>query len=281
MSWTNSITVKKHLFDLDKLIVDYFDVKIKFGATGIADLPHKGLVSSSEKVKTLASFEPALDTGITLNGEIWSSLTYDNLQPDEIVLAVDDGLNTVYQLEKDYAVDFENGEVRRINGGSIGDGSTVNVYYMRYSVKVKGTDYIIDYDTGQVSVKSGGSLEADTEVWIDYQLSAASGADQLIDEAITEAEDRILANLKDEYDASSTEQGLKTGATELTMAIVCRGLATRALSDGIASAEGRSRGWRDLSVQYELAAWRTLRPFLKSPQIAAGSKKGNQSWEWS
>ncbi|NQU06617.1 MAG: hypothetical protein HQ568_11035 [Calditrichaeota bacterium] len=281
MSWTNSTTVKKHLFDLDKLTVNYADVKTKFGATGVAELPHKGLVSGSGKVKALASFEPVSDSGITLNGETWSDLTYENLQPDEIVLAVDEGLDTVYQLDKDYAVDFENGKVRRIDGGSIGDGSVVAVYYMRYSVKVKDTDYTIDYDNGQVSVKAGGSLEPDTDVWVDYQLSAASGADQLIDEAITEVEDKILANLKDEYDASSTEQGLKTGAVELTMAVVCRGLASRALSDGKTSAEGRARGWRDLSVQYELAAWRSLRPFLKSPQIAAGSKKGNQSWEWS
>ena len=281
MSWTNSTTVKKHLFDLDKLTVDYADVKVKFEATGVADLPHKGLVSGSEVVKTLASFEPVSDPAIILNGENWTNLTYSKLHPDEIVLTDDDGLETLYRLDTDYAVDFVNGKVRRIDSGGIGDGSSVSVYYLRYSTMVKDTDYTIDYDSGQVTVKAGGALEPDTEIWLDYQLSAASGADQLIDEAITEAEDKILANLKDEYDASSTDQGLKTGAAELTMAVVCRGLASRALSDGLTSAEGRARGWRDLSIQYELAAWRTLRSFLKAPQIAAGSKKSNQSWEWS
>jgi hypothetical protein len=58
-------------------------------------------------------------------------------------------------------------------------------------------------------------------------------------------------------------------------------LASRALSDGLTCAENRSRGWRELSQQYELAAWRTLRPFLKAPLPVQGAKKSNQSWEWS
>ncbi|MDP8239253.1 MAG: hypothetical protein P9X24_09190 [Candidatus Hatepunaea meridiana] len=281
MSWTDSTTIKKHLFDLDRLPTEYKDVSVELSASSKGTLPHKGLVSSSEVVKRLLTMTPTEQSGVTLNGETWVALSYDKLVPDNIVVAADKGLETVYQLDKDFAFNSVEGKVRRINGGSIGDGAALEVYYLRYQVFTKNIDYMIDYDNGEISVVAGGSLEPETTVLIDYQITADSGADQLIAEAITEAEDKILSILKDEYNASSTDQGLKTGATELATSIICRGLATRSLSDGCTSAEGRARGWRDLSSQFEISAWRTLRPFLHSPQITHGQKKGNQSWEWS
>lgn len=281
MSWTDSTTVKKHLFDLDKLPVDFNDVRAHFNNSGVAALRHKGLVSNSEKVKKLQTLQPTTKTGVVLNGETWTDLACEDLIPYQIVVADDEDLSEVYQLDKDYAVDYSDGKLRRINGGGIGDGATVAVCYQRYTVLTKAVDYTIDYDDGELTVIEGGALEPDTDVWVDYQLSAASGADQLISEAITEAEDRILANLKDEYDESSSDQGIKTGATELVLSIVCRGLATSALSDSMTSAEGRARGWRDLMTTFEISAWRTLRPFLKSPAMIGGSRKSNESWEWS
>jgi len=281
MSWTDSTTIKKHLFDLDQLPTEYKDVSVELNADGKGTLPHKGLVSSSEVVKQLLTMSPTEQSGVTLNGETWVALSYDKLVPDGIVVAADKGLETVYQLDKDFAFNSVGGEVRRIAGGSIGDGAALEVYYLRYQTFTKNIDYTIDYDNGEINVVAGGSLEPETTLLIDYQISAASGADQLIAEAITEAEDKILSILKDEYNASSTDQGLKTGATELAASIICRSLATRVLSDGCPSAEGRARGWRDLSSQFEISAWRTLRPFLHSPQITHGQKKGNQSWEWS
>jgi len=281
MSWTTSEIIKKHLFDLDQQPSEYNDVEVKLNSYGVGYTPHRGLVSSSEKVKRLVSMTPTEQSGVTLSGETWIQLSYDKLLPDRIVVAYDKGLSTVYQLDKDYAFDPSGGRVRRIDGGSIANGSSVEILYHRYEVLTEDTDYTIDYDIGKLTMKSGGSLEPDTTIRVDYQTSAASGADQLISEAITEAEDKILSNLKDEYNGSSTDQGIKTGATELTLAVICRGLASRALSDGLTSAENRSRGWRDLAQQYELAAWHTLRPFLKSPQMIQGLKKSNQSWEWS
>ena len=281
MSWTDSTTIKKHLFDIDKLPTQYTDVELKLDAGGEGSLPHKGIVSGSEKIKQILSMTPTKQSSVTLNGETWMQLSYDNLVPNEIAVSDDDDLSTIYQLDKDYAFDPENGKVRRIAGGGISDGYSVTINYLRYAVKVKNTDYTINYETGTLSVKTDGSLEPETTILADYQVSVESGVDQLISEAITEAEDKILANLKSEYDGGSSDQGIKTGATELTLAIICRGLASRALLDGMTSAEHRSRGWRDLAEQYELAAWRTLRPFLKSPMPVKGAKKTNQSWEWS
>ncbi len=281
MSWTSSEIIKKHLFDLDRLPTEYNDVAVKFNAAGKGLLPHKGLVASSEKIKRLAAMIPAEQSGVTLNGETWVQLNHDNLFPGEIVVTADSDLDTVYEANKDFACNAATGKVRRIASGSINEGAVVKVYYLRYEVMSKTVDYNIDYDSGEITIVVGGSLEPETTVWVDYQISTASGADQLIDEAITEAEDKILSLLKDEYNASSEEQGIKTGAAELTLSIICRGLTSRALGDGETSAEGRARGWRELAVQFETSAWRTLRPYLHTPQLVKGAKKSNQSWEWS
>lgn len=280
MGWTDTDTVKKHLVNLDLCPTVYNDVAAYISATGTAQLPHRGIVSLSEKVKRMLQLEPTAQASVTLNGETWVQLSYSDLVPEEIVIGSDDGLGTVYQRDLDYAFDPENGKVRRIDGGAISDGADVQLYYLRYEVMTKGSDYSIDYSTGVLTRLPGGDLEPETTVWVDYQLSAASGADQLIDEAITEAEDKILARLKDDYNEESTDQGLVTGATELTLAVVCRGMAANALADGVTAAEGRARGWRDLSEHFERSAWLTLRPFLSMPVLKSGDKKSNQSWEW-
>ena len=62
-------------------------------------------------------------------------------------------------------------------------------------------------------------------VLVDYTVTAGCVEDDLVDQAITEAEDIILRSLAEEYNASSTNQGLKTGATELALSIICRALS--------------------------------------------------------
>lgn len=280
MGWTNSTKVKNHLIDLDRHPTEYQDAQVTFDDNGDIQLPHRGIKSNSEKVKRLSYSAPSSQSGVTLNNEDWAQLNNTDLVPEQVVVAADDGLTQVYTLGIDYTIDWEDGKIRRIDGGSISDGADVLVYYQRYEIMVKDTDYTVDYSDGTIALKDTGDLEPETVVYVDYTLSAASGADDLITQAITEAEDKILSRLKDDYNGSSQDQGLITGATELTLSSVCRALAARALSDGAASAEGRSRAWRELASAYELSAWITLRPFLESPAIRPGNKKSNVSWEW-
>ena len=280
MGWTDSDTVKKHLIDLDRHPTQYKDVPVAINDSGFGQLPHRGIESDTDVVKRIAAVEPTGQSGVTLTDEIWADLTYDKIIPNQMVVADDDGLQQIYLADVDYVVDWTDGKVRRISGGAISNGAVVQVYYQRYQALIRNTDYTIDIATGEISVKSGGSLEPNSTVHVDYQLSAASGVDNLVSEAITEAEDKILSRIKDEYDATSTDQGLITGATELTLAIICRSLATRALSDGSPSAEGRARAWRELAAQCQTDALVTLRPFLDNPAMRPGDKKSNTSWEW-
>ena len=280
MTWTDEDTVKKHLLSLDQQPVEYSDVPVQLDANGSGILPHRGIVSDSERVKTMVQLAPFSQSGITLNGETWVQLNYSDLVPEQIVASVDDGLQTVYQLDVDYCFNPADGEIRRVAGGSIADGASIQAYYQRYEIMFRTVDYTIDYSYGTISKVSGGGLIPQTTIWIDYELTAESAIDELLPEALDEVEDKILARLKSEYDENSSEQGLTTGATELTLAVVCRGLASRALSDGQTAAEGRSRGWRNLAEQYETLAWQTLRPFLRVPVATGGAKRGNSSWEW-
>ena len=280
MGWTDTDTVKKHLLSLDQLPTEFTDVEVHLAANGKASLPHRGIVSDSEKVKVIGQLTPEHQSGVTLNGETWVALSYDDLVPGEIVLAADDGLETVYQLDVDYCFDPAQGKIRRIAGGAIGDGASVDVYYVRYTVMTPVIDYTIDLSAGEITRVPTGDLEIETSIVVDYEISVETAVDALLAEALTEAEDKILASLSEDYDVTSTDQGLITGATELTLSIICRGLSSHVLSDGRTAAEGRSRAWRSLAEQYQEQAWRTLQPFLDMHTFTGSKRQGNTNWEW-
>jgi hypothetical protein len=87
--------------------------------------------------------------------------------------------------------------------------------------------------------------------------------DTLIDQAIIEAQDLILRNLAEGYDEYSSDQGITTGATQLALSIVARGLAADVLIiNSAADAYHRSKEWQALSELWESTAWETLSPFL-------------------
>ncbi len=134
MSWTDTDTVKKHLFDLDLRPQAHTDVVVRIDADGKGQLPHRGIVAQSDKVKRVLQLEPTAQSGVTLSGETWVQLAYGDLLPGQVVVADDDGLAAVYQLDRDYAFDPAAGKLRRIAGGAISDGASVQVYYRRYEV---------------------------------------------------------------------------------------------------------------------------------------------------
>lgn len=278
MAWTDPDTVKKHLPDLQRRPDRLRDVPVRLDDYGTAELPARGIIENSERVKIPAAGTPVRESPLVLTGEVWKSLTYDQLLPQSLTLAADDTLQTLYQLDRDFAVDWAGGRLRRLPGSTIPDGGTVAAYYARYQIAVRGADYAIDYAAGTLSALPGGILHPGTTVYLDCELSAAGDVDALVETALAEAEDLILARLKPEYGPESTDPGLRTGAGALTLAILCRALAARALADGAASAEGRARGWRELADAYDDFARRALMPFLAPPALPSAARKGNTSW---
>jgi hypothetical protein len=280
MSWTSLATVRKHLMENKVAATAIENEEHILTGTAEVQLEHKSITQNSEEVKTVDLASPYEAGAKVLTGTNWTTLVHDDLVSNSLVVTADQALDTVYIEGTDYVVDYELGKIKRAAGSAIPGGGTVYVWYFYFTVHVKDTDYEIDYDSGELNRIDGGGIADGSSVYVDYTTSAGTVTDDLINEAITEAEDKILARLKDEYGASSTDQGLKTGATELTLAVVCNAKAMdMILKSPSDQADGASSQWRALSLRYEEQAWETLDRFLKSRSRRGAVAKSNESWE--
>lgn len=279
MSWTDADTVRKHLQETSVAATVIENEEQVLYGTDEVQLAHKSITQDSEEVKTIDLASPYTAGAKILTGLNWTSLVHENLVPNSIVVTADQALDTVYIEGTDYVVSYEQGKLRRVTGTSIPDGGTVYVWYFYYTVHTRDTDYAIDYDSGTLNRIDGGAIADGSTVYVDYTTSAGTVADELINEAIIEAEDKILARLKDEYSSSSTDQGLTTGATELTLSIVCNAKAMdMMLKSPSDEADGAAEQWRAMSARYEEQAWETLDRFLKSRSRRTSTVKTNESW---
>lgn len=259
MSWTSLATIRKHLQETSTAATVIKDEAYVLSGTAQVQLAHASIASLSVKVKAISR------GAVILTGTSWRILTHVNLVPDSAVVEGKISLDTVYIEGTDYVMDYQQGKVKRVSGAAIPDGGTVYIWYFYYTVQEKDTDYQIDYGTGKLNRTSGGAIADGSTVYVDYTTSAGTVMDDLINEAITEAEDKILARLKDEYSGSSTDQGLKTGATELSLAIICNAKAMDVmLKSPSDEADRAANQWRAMSLRYEEQAWETLDRFLKS-----------------
>ncbi len=104
--------------------------------------------------------------------------------------------------------------------------------------------------------------------------------DILIPQAITESEDRIAVNLREGYNTSSSDQGLKTGATLLAAAASCRAAAAMALAGGSPWACQVARMWMDLASVHESNAAKILHRFTALGEFTAAAKQAGGTWNW-
>ncbi len=194
-------------------------------------------------------------------------------------VAEDTFITTIYIECVDYTIDYPNGKIRRDASGSISDGGTVYVWYQYYTVHTKNTDYTINEETGTIARIDGGGIANGSRVWVDYELDMGSVVDSLMEQAIVEAEDKILTRLSSDYTVGSTDQGLKTGATELALSIITREMAAEAMRIYPSSkAAALSEQWRKLSIRFEQQAWKTLSMFLAAPVVRGARVYTNPSF---
>jgi hypothetical protein len=278
MAWITSTIVKKHLQDSGVAVEDIADEQHVLEDTEPVQLRHAYLKSDSERVKTIDSSTPYNDGSNKLSGTSWKSLDHEYLVPGTVVVASDTLLSTVYVEGVDYVMDYAGGKIKRVAGGDIGDGDSVYIWYMYYTVHTKDSDYTINYESGTIERINEGNIANGSQVWVDYTVDVGTVADSLIGQAIVEAEGKILDRLSSEYDEQSTDQGLKTGATELTLSIVAREMAAQAMQKYPSSkAAAVSLQWRNLSIRYHTQAWQTLSKFLAEPGLRAARVQANQS----
>jgi hypothetical protein len=279
MSWTTVAIVRKHLQETSTPASVIEDEQHVLTGTSQIQLGCASITTGSEEVKTIDLGSPHAAGVIVLSGTNWRTLPNENLASNSAVVAADQALNTVYIEGTDYVLDYELGKLKRVAGSAIPDGGSVYVWYFYYTVHSRDVDYEIDYDAGKLNRIEGGGIADGSTVYVDYITSAGTVTDELIEEAITEAEDKILARLKDEYSGSSTDQGLKTGATELALAIICNAKAMdMMLKTSSDDADGAAFQWRGMSHRYEAQAWETLDRFLEARSRRGSSALRNESW---
>jgi len=279
MSWTTLATIRKHLQETTTPATVIEDEVHVLTGTDQVQLEHASITPQSEEVKTIDLGSPYSMGTIVLNGTNWRNLAHANLVPDSAVVAANLSLDTVYIEGTDYVMDYEQGKIKRVAGTAIPDGGSVYVWYFYYTIQVRDTDYQMDYNAGKLNRTAISAIADSSTVYADYTTSAGTVTDDLINEAITEAEDKILARLKDDYSSSSTDQGLKTGATELSLSIICNAKAMdMMLKSPSDESDGAASQWRSMSLRYEVQAWETLDRFLKSRSRRGSVAAQNESW---
>jgi len=276
MAWTDADTIKLHLqaFSVDSLEVRFLPYVLS--GTDAIQLPHGTLSSGSVRVYALLVTDPAGPVPLTLTGESWFATGYDAAMPASIVLASSDPPLTRFLEGEDFAVLDESAQVKRIAGGAIGSGDTVQAWLIPLELFTEDVDYEVDYAAGTVTRIVTGGLPDPARVMISYSTNAAGATDALIGQAISEAESKILDRLRDGYSESSTDDGLVIGATELTLSQLCDDLAIRSLNSiGDPSADDRARRFMELAVRFRERATTTLSKFLKQPLPSAPSLQSN------
>jgi hypothetical protein len=279
MSWTSLSIIRQHLQDSGIAVDSIRDEKHTLIGTEITQLGHAYISDDSEKVKTIDSVTPYYDGSNRLSGTSWKSLDHESIVSGTFVAASSTLLNTIYIEDVDFVVDYDAGKIKRVADGSIPDNAMVYIWYQYYTVHSRDADYSIDYEAGTLQRLAGGGIADGSQIWADYTLSVFTIMDNLVNQAIIEAEGKILDRLSPDYSSDSTDQGLKTGATELTLSIMSREMATEAMriyaSDQAAAI---AKQWRELSLRYEQQAWKTLARFLAPPVLRSATVQTNQSY---
>lgn len=268
MSFTNIDLVKKHILEHELGTTNTENVPCHLLGETPFQLPHKNILPNSEKVKGKEGNVPTQENISFSSGEE-VSLSHPELIPDTVVVANDSSLGEIYAENIDYTIDYDNGKLTRIPGGSIPSRVSVVIWYFYYRVYVKEIDYQIDYAKGQIRRKSSGEIEDGQWVLVDYTVEYSLLNDEVIENAIKEANDQIMQYIDDAY-SNSTDQALVTAETYLAVSILGNIKAMEAINQPVGTgssgqAHSISLAWAKMSGVYQGQAYEILKRFRKDP----------------
>jgi hypothetical protein len=268
MGFTNADLVKKHILEHELGTVTKKNVACQLVGETSFQLPHVLLLSGSEKVKAKESFTPIRETADFSSSDRFQ-LTNRELIQDTVVVAGDSSLGQIYAENVDYTVEYDEGTITRIPDGAIPAGSSAVVWYLCFRVYVKDEDYRIDYTKGQLRRLTSGDIRDGQWVLADYTVEFALLSDQVVENAIREANHQVTAYIDSSY-ANSTDQSLVTAETYLAVSILCNVEAMEVMTKSGASEDGGqshslSQAWSGMSDTYRQLAYRILEKFKKDP----------------
>jgi hypothetical protein len=268
MGFTNIDLVKKHILEHELGTVSKENVACRLVGEVPFQLPHVLILSGSEKVKAKEQNVPICEM-VSFASSDTIQLTNQELMPDTVVVASDSSLGEIYAENTDYCILYDEGKITRIPGGSIPQASSVAVWYFCFRVYVRDTDYQIDYAKGQIKRLSSGYIKDGQWVLADYTVEFALLSDEVIENAIREANEQILQMIDSMY-ANSTDQSLVIAETHLAVSLLCNIKAMEVMTQKVTSGSGGqahsiSSAWAKMSEVYQQQALELLKRFRKDP----------------
>lgn len=264
MSFTNLDLVKKHILEHPLGTTNMENVVCHLSGETPFQLPHLDILTNSEKVKGKGQNAPTQEN-VSFSTSDTVSLSHQELIPDTVVVAKDSSLGEIYVENLDYSINYDDGRITRIPDGSIPSGSEVVVWYLYFRIYTKDTDYRIDYNKGQIKRIGSGEIEDGQWVLVDYTVEFGLLIDEVIANAIVEADDKILKIIDPSY-SNSTDQSLITAETYLTVSILCNIKALEVMTQNPGStANSLSTAWSNMSSVYQERAFDLLKKFKKDP----------------
>jgi len=266
MSFTNIDLVKKHIREHALGATNIENVSCHFLGRTPFQLPHINILPNSERVKGKEQNIPTQEY-ISFSSSDTVFLSHQELIFDTVVVAKDSSLGKIYVENIDYSIDYDNGRITRIPEGSIPQGSDAVIWYLWFRICTKDADYNIDYSKGQITRIASGVIEDGQWVLVDYTVEYGLLSDEVIKNAMVEANDKILKVIDTSY-SNSTDQSLVTAETYLSVSILCNIKALEVMTQNpgsTASPKGGSLAWSNMSCVYRERAFDLLKKFRKDP----------------
>ena len=260
MSFTTVEIVRKHILENHISLSDVDSEPVKVGDDSSCFLRYPPVAKDSETVKGKEQIKPDYQE-ITFLGENQVNLAKSELIRDTVVVASDSSLGHIYKENIDYTIGYSGGIIVRLPDGDIQAGGQVSVWYVPYRVYIRGTDYAIDSESGEIKRLASGDIEIGQWLYVDYRSEYAFINDEIIVNAINEANEQVL-NFIDSVYSSSTDRSLVIAETYLSVAIICRIKAMWAVSSGLKNSF--SAIWSVLADQYKRDGYLLLEKFIGS-----------------
>ena len=264
MSFTNIDLIKKHIREHHLGATNIENVSCRLLGQTPFQLPHINVLLDSERVKGKEQNVPTQEN-ISFSSSDTVFLSHQELIFDTVVVAKDSSLGEIYVENIDYSIDYDNGTITRIEDGSIPQGSEAVIWYLWFRIYTKDADYYIDYSKGQITRIASGVIEDGQWVLVDYTVEFGLLSDEVIKNAIVEANDKVLKVIDPSY-SNSTDQSLVTAETYLAVSILCNIKALEVMTQNPGStAKSLSLAWSNMSCVYRERAFDLLKKFRKDP----------------
>lgn len=260
MSFTTVEIVKKHILEKHIGIQQIESEPVRLVADTAVGLKYPPVYSGSDKVKAKEQNKPDYQT-VDFSGLDEVTLNKPELIKDSVVVASDSSLGKIFKENIDYIVDYNEGVLTRLSSGEIPQEATVSVWYVPFRIYTRGQDYKINYNKGEITRLSGGDIESGQWVYVDYVSEYTFIDDEVIANAINEANEQVL-NFIDSVYTSSSDKSLVVAETYLAVSIVCRIKAMEAISSGLKDTVSSS--WSVLAEQYKRDGYILLEKFTGS-----------------